>query len=131
MIEPTARALSSFLADACERLFLGASGRLPSETHERPRAASLIYLCEGRHLWWALIEPTDPCRGRVAWSNTLPMGVLVKSAKTWPFAAMRRNPASPQTLVSPRFLKILWIPPRPKAGKGRCSFPLREFSLAA
>jgi hypothetical protein len=133
MRAPNKRSLFYFLIGAFGRLYEGAEGRLPKRFTERPREVPLVYLCEGRHLHWAVVLPDGPYTGRIAHSNVFRPGTLVKSKKSWRFAAMRRIDGNPQTIVSPRYLKVLWLPPTPPAAMlGRPRFlPLREFSFAA
>ena len=133
MRTPSRRSLFHFLIGAFARLYEGAEGRLPSKVIQRPREVPLVYLCEGSHLHWAVLQPDGPYTGRVAWSNVFRPGTLVKSKKSWKFAAMRKLEGHPSTILSPRYLKVLSLPPVPPAARlGRPQFvPLREFSLAA
>ena len=131
---PYRRHLHLFLANAYGDLYAGAAGRLAKRIHERPKPKHLVYLCEGNHRFWALIETTAPRQGRVAWSNVLPSGAEVKSEKSWTYATMRTRPPSPSTVVSPRYLKILSLPPPPaRSGRARQRpfVPLAKFRIAS
>jgi len=132
MRTPDRRSLHLFLAEAYEDLYRGAVSRLPQRFVRRTSSPSSVYLCEGPHRWWAVVAPIDHNTGRVEHSNVLPSGTVVKSRKSWRFASMRRDKALPQTIVSPRFLTILSLPPRPVSRRKRAAMrPLRDFSLVA
>jgi len=128
------RSIILFLMGAFERLYAGSTSRLPKSAFTRPHAEPFVYLCEGRHLYWAIVSPTGPYEGRIAWSNLFRPGTLVRSKKSWRYAGMRPSADHPRTIVSPRYLRVLWLPPTPPAARvgNRPRFlPLREFSLAA
>jgi len=111
---------------------LQATWRPPVEVRLASPAREPVYLCEGRHRYWALVAPADRTTGRVRFSNVLPTGAIVKSEQAWCYAAMRRDPDSPQTVVSPRHLRTLWLPlPPRKGGKGRRFAPTHELALVA
>jgi hypothetical protein len=135
MRSPSRRSLFLFLIGAFSRLYEGAEGRLPSKAIRRPREAPFVYLCEGNHLHWAIVQPDGSYTGRVAWSNVFRPGTLVKSKKSWRFAAMKKAEGHPSTIISPRYLKVLGLPPVPEAARKGLQqprfVPLREFSLAA
>lgn len=68
---------------------------------------------------WALVKPKTTRTGEVLWSNFLPYGAEVRSSMPFSHGARPSRLGPGNTNLDPRWLKVVWMPPKPGRSKAR------------
>lgn len=86
-----------------------------------PEVSETVHLVAAgkRYSNWALVKPKTTRTGEILWSNFLPYGAEVRSSMPFSYGARPIRPGSGNTNLDPRWLKVVWMPPKPGRSKAR------------
>lgn len=105
LLKANRRYLHYFLSGMYQRLYEGVA-------HYQGEEQDYVHLAADRGKWWAVIKASTNRSGVVLWSNFLKPGSSVHSRFGWDYAGRRRRPGSIDTMVSPKWLKAFYVPPK-------------------
>jgi len=90
-----------------------------------PEISETVHLMASgkKHCAWAVVRPKTTRSGEILWSNFLPYGAEVRGSMPFSHGARPGRPGSGNTNLDPRWLKIVWLPP--KAGRSVARFNRR------
>ncbi len=109
------RFLHAFAWGDYDRLFSAYRNYVTPEVSETVHLAAL----GKKHSWWAVVKPKTTRTGEILWSNFLPYGAEVRSSMPFSHGSRPGRPGSGNTLLDPRWLNVVWLPPKPGRSKAR------------